>query len=74
MRKCYRCLSALVRRGGLIAQAALTKRRQDCRQSAPPGQALEMDSCNIAAAKVDLQGLGRDRRSGQLEERSPERR
>lgn len=61
MRKCYRCLSALARRGGLIAQAARTRRRQGFRQSAPPGQALEMGSCNIAAANVDLQGLGRDR-------------
>lgn len=60
--------------GGPIAQAAQTRRRQDFRQSAPPGQALEMGSCNIAAAKIDLQGLGRDRRSAQLEERSPERR
>lgn len=42
--------------GGLIAQAARTRRRQDFRQSAPPGQALEIGSCNIAAAKVDLQG------------------
>lgn len=50
------------------------RRRQDFRQSPPPGQALEMGSCNIAAAKIDLQGLGRDRRSAQLEERSPERR
>lgn len=55
MRKCYRCLSALARRG-LIAQAARARRRQDFRQSPPPGQALEMSSCNIAAAKVDLQG------------------
>lgn len=37
--------------GGLIAQAARTRRPQDFRQSAPPGQALEIGSCNIAAAK-----------------------
>lgn len=30
--------------GGLLAQAARTRRRQDFRQSAPPGQALEMGS------------------------------
>lgn len=59
--------------GGLIAQAARTRRRQNFRQSAPPGQALDVGSCNIAAAKVDLQGLGGDRRSGQLAEPSPER-
>lgn len=36
----------------------------DFRQSVPPGQAREIGHCNIAPAKVDLQGLGRDRRPG----------
>lgn len=59
--------------GVLIPQAARTRRRQAFRQSRAASQG-EIGSCNIAAAKVGLQGLGRDRRSGQLEGPSPERR
>lgn len=62
------------RGGGPDSAGCADQGRQNFRQSVPSGQALEMGSRNIAAANVDLQGLGRDRRSGQIEVPSPERR